>query len=84
MVSATPHLTAQELDAALRELDIEQLELARLVNAGSATVKRWLAGTSPVPGCASLVIRLLLARPELKELIGVRPRSGRGRPRKPR
>lgn len=82
MISATPHLTPAELFDALSRLEIEQQELARLLDAGPATVRRWMAGTTEVPGHVSLLMRLMLERPELRELLGVRPRSGRGRPLK--
>lgn len=84
MIEAMPRLSVPELASALDELDLDQIELARLVDTSGATVRRWLAGSAEVPGAVTLLVRLLMARPELKELIGARPRSGYGRPRKPR
>lgn len=84
MISARPHLTAAELLDALDKLDMEQAELARLLDVGPSTVRNWAADGGETPGYASLVVRLLLERPELKGLLGVRPRSGRGRPVRPR
>ena len=77
-------MTAEDLVAALDELEIEQIELARLLGVDDKTVRRWTAPGSEAPGYASLVVRLLLERPELKILLGVRKRTGRGRPPKPR
>jgi|HigsolmetaGSP11D_1036233.scaffolds.fasta_scaffold10663_3 DNA-binding transcriptional regulator YiaG len=84
MISARPHLTATELLAALDQLDIEQVELARVLDVTKKTVANWTADGGEAPGYASLFVRLLLKRPELKTLLGMRPRSGRGRPVKPR
>lgn len=75
-------MTPAELVETLDRLDIEQIELARIVDSDKATVQRW--SKRGVPGCVSLLLRLLLARPELKDLIGARPRTGRGRPVKAR
>src|SRR5262249_10890154 len=80
MIAAKPHLTGPELVAALEARDMEQIELGRLVDVNGSTAKRWVSGATDVPGCATLLVRLLLARPELKELIGARARSGLGRP----
>lgn len=84
MISARPHLTAAELLDALDKLDMEQAELARLLDVGPSTVRNWVADGGEAPGYASLVVRLLLERPQLKAMLGVRPRSGRGRPVRPR
>lgn len=82
MIASTPQLTPPELMDALDKLDMEQAELARLVDTTTTTAHRW--SKAGAPGCVSLLLRLLLARPELKELIGARPRTGRGRPVVPR
>jgi hypothetical protein len=82
MIASLPHMTSAELMDALDTLDIEQIELARLVDTSRTSVQRW--SNEGAPGCVSLLLRLLLARPELKELIGARPRTGRGRPVKDR
>jgi len=84
MITARPHLAAEELLRALDKLDMEQAELARLLDVGPSTVRNWVAAGGEAPGYASLFVRLLLERPELKTLLGVRPRSGRGRPVKVR
>jgi len=84
MITARPHLAAEELLRALDKLDMEQAELARLLDVGPSTVRNWVAAGGEAPGYASLFVRLLLERPELKTLLGVRPRSGRGRPVKAR
>lgn len=84
MISATPHMTAAELQEALDRLDIEQIELARLLDVTPQAVHKWLRNGGKAPGYVSLFVRLLLARPELKGVLDVRPRSGRGRPVRPR
>lgn len=73
-------MSASELIEALDALDMEQIELARLLDVGPATVRRWVAGSTSAPGYVALVLRMLVARPELLVLIGARKRSGRGRP----
>jgi hypothetical protein len=73
-------MSPAELDAALESLEMEQVELARIADVNPKTVRRWVSGEVPVPGLAALLLRLLLARPELKGVIGVRRRTGRGRP----
>lgn len=80
MISATPHMTAAELQEALDRLDMEQTELARLLDVTPRAVQKWLSEGGEAPGYASLFVRLLLERPGLKRVLGVRPRSGRGRP----
>lgn len=77
-------MQAAELRDALDRLDMEQIELARLLDVTPRAVQKWLADGGTAPGYASLIVRLLLARPRLKESIDVRKRSGRGRPPKPR
>lgn len=84
MIGAKPYLTAAELIDALDTLDMEQSELARLLDVSRITIQRWTRNGAQVPGHVSLLVRLLLARPELKSLIGARARTGRGRPVKPR
>lgn len=80
MITARPNMTAAELLDALDRLDLEQLELARLIDVNGKTVRRWTADDGKVPGCVSLLMRLLLERPELRELMGAKRKSGRGRP----
>lgn len=77
-------MTAAELQEALDRLDMEQTELARLLDVTPRAAHKWLRTGGKAPGYVSLFVRLLLARPKLKDLLGVRPRSGRGRPPKPR
>jgi len=84
MITAKPPMTAEQLVAALDELEMEQLELARLLGVDGKTVRRWTAPGGEAPGYASLFVRLLIARPSLKALVGARKRSGRGRPPKSR
>lgn len=80
MITAKPHMKAAELIEKLDELEIEQIELARLLDVNAKTVQRWAVDGARAPGYASLFVRLLEARPELKELLGARKKSGRGRP----
>lgn len=84
MITATPHLSAADLVRALDALDMEQIELARLLEVNPVTVRRWVRDGGEAPGYASLFVRLLLERPELREVVGARRRSGRGQPVRPR
>lgn len=77
-------MTATELQQALERLDIEQIELARLLDVTPRAVQKWLRDGGAAPGYASLFVRLLLERPELREVVGARRRSGRGQPVRPR
>ena len=83
-LSERPPLTPAELARAINQLEIENKELARLLGVDMKTLWRWVEGQVAVPRYASLIVRLLLARPELKAVIGVRQKSGRGRPPKSR
>lgn len=84
MISATPHMTAAELQEALDRLDIEQIELARLLDVTPRAVQKWLKDDATAPGYVSLFVRLLIDQPSLKRKLGVRPKSGRGKPVRPR
>ena len=77
-------MTAAELQEALDRLDMEQIELARLLDVTPRAVQKWLSAGGEAPGYASLFVRLLLERPKLKGVLGVKPSSGRGRPVRPR
>jgi hypothetical protein len=81
--AAKPRLTASELVAALKALDLEQIQLARILDKSSAIVRVWCRPGGSAPGYASLLIRMLLARPELRTLIQAPSSTGRGRPPMP-
>lgn len=77
-------MTAAELQDALERLDMEQIELARLLDVTPRAVQKWLRDGGTAPGYASLLVRLLVERPELRHVVGARRRSGRGQPVRPR
>jgi DNA-binding transcriptional regulator YiaG len=55
-------MTADELRATLKELEIRQVALAELLGVNAHTVKRWVHGQSLVPRYVALVLSLLLER----------------------
>lgn len=76
-------LTPNELRAALVKFDVSQNDLGRLFGYNERSAQRWVADDGSVPGPVALVVNLLLARPELQALIGLKRHSKAGRkPRK--
>lgn len=55
-------MTADELRAALKELDMTQALFAEALGVHPATVKRWVNDDWPVPKYAGLVASLLTAQ----------------------
>ena len=43
-------MSPKQLRAALRQLDINQLELARRLDVDGRTVRRWVSGGASIPG----------------------------------
>lgn len=61
-------MTHHELRDALSALNISQVELGRLLDTQDRTVRRWVSGSTPVPGPVAVLVRLWLLRPELVEI----------------
>ncbi len=75
-------MTADELREALLALDLYQMELARFLGVEGQTVRRWVAPGGEAPVVVGILLRLLLARPELAALVGLdRVRVRKMRPR---
>ena len=54
-------MTGSEFRAALQELDLSQRQFALKSGSAVSTVNRWCAGTQPIPGWVTWVIRMLRA-----------------------
>lgn len=74
-----PELSPAQLRAALDKLDVGQSDLARTVGASTSTAQRWVKDGGVVPNPIALIVKLLLLRPELKDVIGLMRASKRGR-----
>jgi DNA-binding transcriptional regulator YiaG len=62
-------MSADEYRSALDTLGFSQQRLATAVGASPRTGQKWALGETRVPGAVALLLRLLLARPELVALI---------------
>lgn len=62
-------MTKGEFRAALDVLEMSQTEFARMIGIEARTSRRYALGETPVPGAVSVLLRLLLARPELKDVL---------------
>lgn len=62
-------MVADEYRSALEKLDFSQEQFARMVGASPRTGQKWALGETRIPGSAALLLRILLARPELVMLI---------------
>lgn len=65
-------MTADELRQALDKLELNQMELARFLGVYGQTVRRWVAPGGEPPQSVAILLRLLLARPELKSVVGLK------------
>ncbi len=73
-------MTADEYRLALADLGFSQHAFAKLVGANPRTGQKWALGEARIPGCVALLLRLLIARPELKAVVqGMAPPAVRGR-----
>lgn len=76
-------MSANELRDALGVLDIGQTDLSRALGYNERAAQRWVKAGGDVPGAVAFVVKLMLARPELRALTGLVRNSPRGRkPRK--
>lgn len=74
-----PELSPAQLRTALDKLEVGQTDLARTVGASTSSAQRWVKEDGVVPGPIAVLVKLLLLRPELKEVIGLMRASPRGR-----
>ena len=63
-------MTAPELRAALKSLNLSQRSLAERLGVEPATVNRWATGKVPVPLYAVYVLGLLAERREIAAKLG--------------
>lgn len=77
-VSGAP-MSAEDYRAALDRLGFSQQGFAKAVGASPRTGQKWALGETRLPGTAALLLRLLLARPELVGLIASEPAATRTR-----
>lgn len=56
MIEVTPIY----LDRQLTELDLQNVELARIADVAPASVQRWLNGSSPVPRSIIVMLELMI------------------------
>jgi len=63
-------MTAPELRAALKSLNLSQRSLAERLGVEPATVNRWATGKVPVPQYAVYVLGLLAERREIAAKLG--------------
>ena len=54
-------MTQDQLRAAIETLGTSQAALARLVGVNPRTMRRWIAGDSPIPRTAAILIRTKVA-----------------------
>lgn len=55
-----PTMTAPEFDAALDRLGFSQVGLSLFFGRDDRTMRRWSAGSSPIPPEAALALRLMV------------------------
>ena len=77
-------MTADEFRAALDSLGFTQEGFAARVGASGRTGRKWALGETRVPGSVAVLLRLLVARPELVPVLDhvappPEPRRRRGR-----
>lgn len=58
-----------EFRAAIKTLGFSQEGIAELLGASARTGQKWALGEARVPGCVDLLLRLLLERPELRDVV---------------
>jgi len=62
----------EELRRALDDLGMSQMDLARFLNVYGQTVRRWVAPGGEPPASVAILLRLLISRPELKSVVGLK------------
>ena len=53
-------VTSAYLDKQLTQLDMQNVELARIADVAPASVQRWLNGSSPVPRSIIVMLQLMI------------------------
>jgi hypothetical protein len=81
-VTALPHLSGSEMIGALDALQLNQTQFAKILDVGRTTVYRWCKPGARAPGYVSILVRMLLAAPEIRTLLVIPDRPARGRPSK--
>ena len=56
-------MSPKQFRAALNELSLNQVEIARELGVTARAVRYWVAGTYPIPESVALLIRAWLATP---------------------
>lgn len=62
-------MNAAEYRDAIAALGYSQQAFAKLVGASPRTGQKWALGETRLPGSVALLLRLLIARPELKPVV---------------
>lgn len=62
-------MTRDEYRAGLDSLGVTQEDFGRMVGATPRSGQRWALGESRIPGAVAILLRLMVARPELKPVI---------------
>jgi len=78
-MAIAPEMSPAQLRQALDRFDVAQTDLARTVGASTSTAQRWVKDDGSVPGPVAVLVKLLLIRPELKDVVGLFRASKRGR-----
>jgi DNA-binding transcriptional regulator YiaG len=65
----TEHMTHTEFKAALADLGYSQEGFAVLVGYSKRTGQKWALNETRIPGAVAILMRLMLARPEIKPVI---------------
>lgn len=65
-------MSPAELRRALDDLGLSQMDLARFLGVYGQTVRRWVAPGGEPPKAVVILLRLLIARPELKSVVGLK------------
>lgn len=55
-------MTNKQLQAALDKIGLSQRGMARLLAVDERSARRWASGDAPIPECAAILLRLLLAK----------------------
>ncbi len=62
-------MSSDEFRAILDQHGITQVGFAHMMGVDGRTVRRWVAGDKPLPGCVALMLRLWTARPEVVSVV---------------
>jgi hypothetical protein len=62
-------MPAEEYRQALAALGYTQQGFARILGYSPRTGQKWALGETRLPGCAVILLRLLISRPELKPVV---------------